>query len=370
LDTSDPDIVFDAQGVCNHCRRYDNEIKGTELNSAEKAKAVETIVAKIKKEGRGKKYDCVIGVSGGVDSTYLAYVVKDLGLRPLAVHLDNGWDSELAVSNIEKVLNKLDIDLYTHVLDWVEFRELQKAFLLASTPDGEIPTDHAIVATLVNVSIRERIKHIILGGNTQTEFILPRAWSQGHSDWKYIRSVDRIFNKRPLRAFPHMTFFNLYFGHRFIHRIELVSILNFIDYNKRQAMDVLQNKLGWINYGGKHYESVYTRFFQGYILPKKFGYDKRKAHLSNLICSGQLTRNEALEELKKSPYPSKEMEREDKEYVIKKFELTTEQFEAIMTLPKKTIADYPNQRNSLMLRIIYFLVPIRRKLIDLRKKRP
>jgi N-acetyl sugar amidotransferase len=338
MDTSDPDIEFDENGVCNHCRAYDKMVKGRVFTGDEGKRRLEQISAKIKKDGAGKKYDCVIGVSGGVDSTFVAYKVKQLGLRPLAVHLDNGWDSELAVNNIHKALKTLDIDLHTHVIDWEEFKDLQLAFLRASTPDSEIPTDHAIVSLLYQMAEKIGVKYIIIGRNVRTETHIAPAWSMGHFDWKYIESVHSQFGHVPLKTFPHRNRRQeLYYR----EKQQWVNILDYVDYVKKDAIKILEQELGWQYYGGKHFESIYTRFFQGYILPRKFGYDKRRGHFSSLICSGEMTREQALEALKEPPYPL-EMQEADREYVIKKFGITEEEFERIMNLPKKTIYDYPS----------------------------
>jgi len=284
-------------------------------------------------------------VSGGVDSTFVAWKVKELGLRPLAVHLDNCWDSELAVHNIEKVLKKLDIDLYTHVLDWEEFKDLQIAFLKASTPEIEIPTDHAIIAVLYKAAEREGVRYVLRGANVATECILPSAWSQGHWDFKYIKYIHKKYGTKKLKSYPHITFLKRIY-YKTIKRIIEFNILNYLDYNKKEAMKIISEKLGWENYGGKHYESIYTRFYQGYILPVKFGFDKRKAHLSTLICSGQISRDDALEIIKKDPYPSEELKLQDKEYVIKKLGLSPEEFTNIMKMPAKKFCDYPSYSNS------------------------
>ena len=204
MDTSDPDIVFDDSGICNRCHEYDDRIVESSYLAKKKAGALEQLVARIKRGGRGKDYDCVIGVSGGVDSTYVAYKVKQIGLRPLAVHLDNGWDSELAVDNVQKFLKKLDIDLYTNVLDWEEFKSLQLAFLRASTPDSEIPTDHAIIATLYQAAVRCGTSYILSGHNTATESGGSAAWSQGHADWGYIKGVYKTITEKKLKKFPHV----------------------------------------------------------------------------------------------------------------------------------------------------------------------
>jgi N-acetyl sugar amidotransferase len=338
MDTSDPDIVFDEQGVCNHCHDHDRLMKQKVVTGKAGEVYLQKLVEKMKRAGRGKPYDCLIGVSGGVDSTYVAYLVKKIGLRPLAVHMDNGWDSELAVKNIEETLKRLGIDLYTEVLDWEEFKSLQVAFLKSSTPDSEIPSDHAIWAVLGNMADKLRVKYIVSGFNVRTETHLPRAWSQGHFDWKYIRSVYQQFGHGRIKTFPHIGFFT-YYRRLLTHR--RVDILNYIDYNKAEAMKILEQELGWRYYGGKHYESIYTRFYQGYILPVKFGYDKRRSHLSSLICSGEITREVALQELDKPTYqPS--MQEEDREYVVKKLSLTDDEFEAILKAPKKTFWDYPS----------------------------
>jgi hypothetical protein len=293
-----------------------------------------------------------------VDSTYVAYLTKQLGLRPLAVHFDNGWNSELAVSNIEKTLEKVGIDLYTYVMDWTTFRDLQLSFLLASTPDGEIPTDHAINALLWQEANKRNIKYIINGMNFATESAAVLSWAYGHSDWKYIRSVNRIFGKnRRLKGYPHFSLLDLFY-YSVVKGIRVVSILNYVDYNKNEVMDILQNKLGWVYYGGKHYESIYTRFYQAYVLPVKFGIDKRICHLSDLVNSKQLGREEALESLKTKDY-SADMLKEDLAYVIKKFELTPEKFEAIMNSPIKSFRDYPNDY-KLVMRIKSYLNKLRK----------
>jgi N-acetyl sugar amidotransferase len=340
MDTSDRDITFDSAGVCNHCAEYERQAKRLRLDDAGQDEFKRTL-ADVKASGRGSQYDCVVGVSGGVDSTYAAYVAKSLGLRPLAVHLDNGWNSELAVNNIERVLARLDIDLYTHVLDWEEFRDLQLAFLKASVPDGEIPTDHAIVAALYQAAARHGCRYIINGANAVTEGVLPVTWTYGVSDWRYIKSIHRQFGRRPLRRFPHYTLGHLYW-YIGVRRLRSLWILDHVPYVKAEAKRILAEELGWRDYGGKHYESVYTRFFQGYILPVKFGIDKRRSHLSTLICSGQISRDAAVEELKKPPYPA-EMQCEDRAYVIKKLELSEMEFERLMRLPPRTFEQYPNR---------------------------
>lgn len=336
MDTTDPTISFDGAGVCNHCVAYESQVAARVITGEKGRRHVARIVDKIRADGRSKKYDCIIGVSGGVDSSFLAFKVKQLGLRPLAVHLDNGWDSELAVKNIENLLNIVGIDLYTEVLDWEEFKDLQLSFLKASTPDSEIPTDHAIFAILARMARKIGVRYVISGVNTRTETHIPAAWSQGHSDWKYIRSVHRQFGTVPLRTYPYMGYIE---SRRFANRV--VELLNYLDYSKTEAMRVLQEDLGWKYYGGKHYESIYTRFYQGYILPRKFGYDKRRGHLSSLICSGEITREQALTELQSEAYPV-DMQRADREYAVKKLGITDQIFEGIMNAPPRSYWDYPS----------------------------
>lgn len=347
MDITDPDITFNEQGVCNHCQMYEERKLSKQIKPELRAEMLDKLVHDIKAKGKGKEYDCIIGVSGGVDSTYVAYLTKSLGLRPLAIHFDNGWNSELAVSNIEKTLKILGIDLYTYVIDWEMFRELQIAFLKASTPDGEIPTDHAINGLLWKEAEKRGIKYIINGMNFATEAAAVTSWAYGHSDWKYIKGINKKFGKnKKLVNYPHFSLFDL-FKYSVIKGIRVVSILNYIDFNKSEAMELLQNKLNWTYYGGKHYESVYTRFYQAYYLPQKFNIDKRKCHLSDLINAKQLTRNEALSQLEHKDYKD-EMFRDDWKFVLKKLEFTQEEFEAIMQLPVKSYKDYPNNHDLVM----------------------
>ncbi|MBN2881015.1 N-acetyl sugar amidotransferase [Candidatus Woesearchaeota archaeon] len=352
MDTSDPNIKFDENGFCNHCTTAIAKLNSPPLSwpKERKDQELKNIAKQIKSESRGKKYDCVIGVSGGVDSTYTAYVVKKMGLNPLAVHLDNGWNSELAVKNIEITLKKLNIDLYTKVLDWPEFKDLQLSFLKASVPDLEIPTDHAIIATLYAVASKYGIKHIISGHNIATESIGVATWSNGHYDWRYIKKLQDRFGKKKLKDFPHMSISNIFFN-QFIRGIKMTRILNYVDYDKDKVLEFIQKDLGWRDYGGKHCESLYTKFIQSYILPVKFGYNKKKCHLSNLIVKGEMTRDEALKELKESIYDEKTLLQE-KKYVASKFGISLEYLEKLLNLKNKTYYDYPSYENHVLLRFL------------------
>ena len=340
MDTNDdPLIVFDDAGVCNYCHDYENISKQRMFSKID----LEQLIAEIKKNGKNKNYDCIIGVSGGVDSTYVAYIVKSLGLRPLAVHLDNGWDSELAVSNIENTIKTLKIDLHTHVINWEEFKDLQLSYLKASVVDIEAISDHAIFATLYKTASKEGIKYILTGENLATEGFLPQHWVHNKNDLMNIKGIHRKFGKIKLRTFPFLGLRRKWYYSK-IRGIKAVPILNYIQYVKEDAKKLITQNLSWRDYGGKHHESLITRFYQSYILPQKFQVDKRKSHLSTLICSGQLSRNEALEELKKPLFNDEELKK-DKDYVIKKFGLTENGFQEIMQQPVRKHTDYPSIMN-------------------------
>ncbi|MBI5324876.1 MAG: N-acetyl sugar amidotransferase [Ignavibacteriae bacterium] len=336
MDTSDPDIVFDESGVCNHCHHYDSYYRNiypfnltTEKRDIELSKIVEEI-----KSSGNKKYNCIIGMSGGVDSSYTAYKAKQLGLNPLAVHLDNGWDSEHAVKNIELLVRKLDIDLHTHVIDWGEFRDLQKAFFRSSIIDIEILTDHAIFAVIYKIAKINGIKYFISGVNYSSESTMPTAWYSGSKlDAGLIKSINKKYGtNHKLKTFPTVSFMTFL---RDFPGLKRFDILNYIDYDYQKAKQLLIDKLGWIDYGLKHYESVFTRFYQGYILPEKFGIDKRRAHLTSLIYSGQLTRDEALAKLEQEKYEP-ELLRQDREFLLKKLDFSEEEFAQYLTEPGKS----------------------------------
>ena len=341
MDSDIPGIMFDEKGVCNYCKIHDRLEEENPSDDSGKQKLIK-LIDEIKEKGKTKTYDCVVGVSGGTDSTYLLRLTKEFGLRPLVVHVDNGWDSEIAANNIKKVTTKLDVGLRTIAVDWEEFRDLQLAFLKASVPDVEIPTDHAIKSTLYHVAAEEGIHYILDGHSFRTEGKVPTLWSYG--DARYIQSVYKQFGgQRNLKNFPLLPLHDLfYLG--FIKKIRRIRPLYYLDYRKEQAKKIPEKEFGWMDYGGKHYESIYTRFSQSYILPKKFKIDKRKVHYSALIRSTQMTRGQALEELKKPPI-SELQAQEDRTYVIKKLGLTNEEFEEIMSQKPKTFMDYRTNYN-------------------------
>jgi len=328
MDESDPLISFDEKGVCNHCKEYTGTAEKKLLPPTQRDAELKNIISLIKSEGKGKKYDCILGISGGTDSSYMAYLAKKNGLRPLIVHFDNGWNSELAVKNIENILSKLEFDLETFVIDWEEFKDIQLAYLKAGVIDIEAITDHAIAGTLYKLAGKHNIKYILSGYNVVTEAILPNAWVHNKQDHINIIDIHNKFGTIPLKNFP---FFDSMSKKKYINAkgIKTINILNYIDYNKKKVQQILKDELDWRDYGGKHYESIFTRFYQGYILPTKFNVDKRKAHLSTLICSGQITKEDALEELEKPIYDIEQL-KTDKEFVLKKLGLSEEEFEGIM----------------------------------------
>jgi N-acetyl sugar amidotransferase len=346
MDTSDPEIQFDSDGVCNHCRMYDEMAAGM-LQAAAAQVELERVVERIKHEGRDKPYDCVVGLSGGVDSSYLAHQARRLGLRPLAIHFDNGWDSERAVHNIEMVVRGLDLDLYSYVVDWEEFRDLQVSFFKASVIDIEMLTDHAIAAVSLRVARQRGIRYILRGTNIRTEAILPPAWVHSKLDSRNIRAIHARHGTRPIRTFPTVSTISQRVARRW-HRIEIVSLLDLLPYDKAAAIEILQRDLGWQVYGGKHHESIFTRFYQGYILPVKFGVDKRRAHLSTLVCSGQMTREEAILELAQDTYDA-DVVAEDKAYVLKKLAMSAQEFAAYMASPPQPHEGYSSEERYVRL---------------------
>jgi N-acetyl sugar amidotransferase len=343
MDTSDPGIFFDEMGVCRYCHTYDDRVRSEVFCGADAAKRLQALAEKMKRASKGHTYDCLIGVSGGADSSMALWTLRNLGLRVLAIHLDNGWNSELAVSNIQKIIEGLGVDLHTHVIDWDEFRDLQLAFLKASVPNAEIPTDHALVALHFSVAAKHGIKYIINGGNVSTEAFMPDAWAYNARDLRHLRAIHRRFGTGRTRSLPTLGIpASLYYV--FCRGIRWITVLNYVGYRKPEAIAKLRETFDWRPYGGKHYESVYTRFFQGYILPTKFGFDKRRAHLSNLVLSGDLARDEALAQMEEDEYLTSGLCTEDRRFVLKKLGLSESEFEALMNLPPRSHYEYPNHR--------------------------
>jgi N-acetyl sugar amidotransferase len=349
MSDTDPDITFDAEGRCNHCTDYLDRIANLTYRPGTSERELAAIVERVKAAGRGKEYDCVVGMSGGIDSSYAAHVAKSLGLRPLGVHMDNGWNSDTAAKNIKNVARTLGIDYQSVVLDWEEFRDLQLAFLRASVPEIETPTDIAIPAALHQVAAEHGIRFIFAGGNYVTEGILPRTWHYDAKDVRFLRGVHRRFGTRKLATFPTFGFVKETY-YKFVKGIRFVYVLNYVPYSKTEAMRTLEEELGWEYYGGKHYESTITGFVQSYILPVKFQIDYRRATLSSQICAGEVTREVALEILQEPPFEPARVQKE-KVYVAKKFGITLEEMDAILADPPKTHRDYPN--NERFLQFLY-----------------
>jgi N-acetyl sugar amidotransferase len=353
MDETVPDIVFYDDGRCSCCRVYDEQRTKEIFSGDEAATRLERLVADVKEHGRGKPYDCLIGLSGGVDSSYVAYLVaKRFGLRALAIHLDNGWNTELAVANVERLVKTLNIDLTTHVLNWREFRDIQISFMKAGISNIEIPTDHAIWAVLLKTASKMGIKYIFAGNNVVTESIMPESWLYGSKDSRLIRGIHRRFGTMPMKSYPYLTTFD-YVRYLLVGGIRWVPVLNYVPYVKADAKRTLMEELGWRDYGGKHYESVFTRFFHADYLPTKFGYDLRKSYNSALVCSGQITREEALAELANPPSP-KDQREQDRVYVLKKLGLSKDEFLNIVESPNKTYRDYPNS-DALWRRMDWFV---------------
>lgn len=341
MDTSDPEIVFDKNGFCNHCTDALERAKLIWFPNAEGEQMLLAIAEKIKEDEKNKEYDCIIGLSGGVDSSYLAYKVVKLGLRPLVVHVDCGWNSELAVKNVENIVKKLNIDLHTHVVDWQEMKDLQLAYFKANIANQDVPQDHAIFAALYTYAVANNIKYVFNGSNFATECILPKAWGYNALDYKNLKSIHKKFGSRTLKKYPHVTFFKRYIYFSFIRKMNIVKALNIMSYNKDVAIEIMKKELDWQYYGGKHHESRFTKFFQAYYLPTKFGYDKRRAHLSSLIVSGQISRDTALKEMEQEIYPD-DSYMDDMEYVAKKLGISLKEFQGIIAMPNKSYKDYPN----------------------------
>lgn len=341
MDDSDPNIEFFGEQGCNHCIKAKERLANQLFTGKEGEEKLAAIVARLKASGKGKAYDCVIGISGGVDSSYVLVKAKELGLRPLAIHIDSGWNSELAVHNIRELMNRLGIDLVTYVIDWNEIRALQRACFRAPLVDIEIVSDHAIFAVLLRMAAKHNVRYVLAGMNLATESILPKAWVYDKRDSKHLMAVYKRFGEKlALKTYPFLSPLRFLY-YIFIKRIRIIPLLNYVSYDKGQALEKLTADYGYRPYPNKHGESVFTRFYQEYYLPKKFGFDKRRAHYSSQIAAGQMTREEALELLKKPLFADGEAAQE-RSYLLKKLGFSDEEFEHIMRKPVMAHADLPN----------------------------
>ena len=351
MDTTDSVIQFDEKGVCDHCHNYyENILPNWHPDEQGKTK-LDEIVARIKRDGQGKKYDCIIGLSGGVDSSYLAYfAVKKLGLRPLLFACDTGWNLNVAVQNVEKITKGLNMPLHTEIVNWNEMKDLQLAFFKAQVPYQDIPQDHVIFASLYNYAAKNGIKYVLTGGNNSTECVRePIEWVY-QNDIRMLKDIHKKYSTIPLKTLPLCGMFKAHLYYRYMKGMKVVKPLDLIPYTKADAIATLQREFGWEPYANKHFESVFTRFYEGYWLIKKFGYDKRRCHFSSLILTGQLERDKALEILENPPYDEKQA-MEDLEYVAKKMGLTKEEFLDLMKQENKTYKDYKNTSGLISLAV-------------------
>lgn len=343
MDDSDPSIVFDEHGQCNHCIAAIRSLDV--LGSFEDKQArLKSAISTIKERNKNKPYDVVMGVSGGVDSSYALVKAKELGLRILAVHCDVGWNSDIAVSNIKNLVDKLQIDLETVVVDWRAMKGLQRGFFLASVSNCDIPQDHAIVAVNNQVASKVGVRDFISGGNLVGEAIMPSSWGYDARDLKHLKAINKVFDNVSLSNYPKLSAFMSYFYLPFVKGVRNYRILNDMDYNPIEAKQLLMDQYGWKDYGGKHHESVFTRFYQAYYLPEKFGFDKRKGHLSSLIAAGLLSREDATEALAKELY-TKERLKKDRNYFLKKLDFSESDWERIMSADIVSHYDYPTNRS-------------------------
>jgi N-acetyl sugar amidotransferase len=340
MDTSDSKIQFDSRGYCDHCNNFYNNILPNWHPDEASAKELEKIVEQIKREGKYKKHDCIIGLSGGVDSSYVTYLAKEkLGLRPLVFCVDTGWNLDVASENIIRIVKGLDLDMYTEVVNWEEMKDLQLAYFKSQVPYQDTPQDHAIFAALYNYAAKNGFKYVLTGGNYSTECVRePNEWVHVN-DIAQIRDIHRKFGKHSLITFPLCGMFKYRLYYRYIKGMKIIQPLNMIPYAKEEAIKELHDRFGWERYQNKHFENIFTRFYEGYWLPNKFSFDKRRAHFSSLILTGQLKREDALEILKQPPYPVEEA-MQDMEFIANKLGITKAEFEELMKGENKIYRDY------------------------------
>lgn len=347
MDTTDPEINFDKNGSCDFCDNYYNSILPNWHPDENGTKELYEIADKIKKAGKNKKYDCIIGLSGGTDSSYLTYLAKEkLGLRPLILTVDTGWNLNVANENVYKLVKKLNLDLETIVVDWEEMRDLQTAFFKSQVPYQDIPQDHVIFAGLYNYAAKYGIKYVLTGANYSTESVKPPYEWTYINDMRMIKDIHRKFGKQKLKTFPLCGMLKNRLYYRGLLGMKVIYPLNMIPYDKSKATQELRERFNWEGYANKHYENVFTRFYEGYYLPKKFGYDKRRCYFSSEILAGHITRNEALKDLESQPYDEK-MAMQDLEYIVEKLDMSKDEFLDLMNGDNKTFRDYKNSAKLL-----------------------
>lgn len=344
MDTTDSKITFNADGVCDHCTNFAENILPEWHTDERGDNAFRSLVEKIKTHGRDKEFDCIIGVSGGIDSSYLTYMASaEYGLRPLVFHVDAGWNSQVAVNNIEKLVDHLKLDLYTEVINWEEMRDLQLAYFKSGVPHIDTPQDHAFFATMYKFAETHNVKYILTGSNLSTECIRnPIEWMYYQSDSIQLRDIHRQFGTRPLKSFPITSILRHKVYLPYVRNIKVVTPLNYIPYFKDDAMELLQREIGWQPYPQKHFESRFTRFYESYWLPRRFGFDTRKVQYSSLILTNQMTREEALERLQEPAYDEDSIHH-DFRFVATKLGISEEELQSYMDAPNKTYQDYRSQ---------------------------
>lgn len=344
MDTTDSKITFDSRGVCDHCNTFFKDIKPNWHTDELGLKSLMPVINEIKKEGVGKDFDCIIGMSGGIDSSYLTYLAKEqFGLRPLVFHVDAGWNSQEAVNNIEKIVDKLGLDLFTEVIDWTEMRDLQLSFFKSGVSHIDSPQDHAFFATMYNFAEKYKIRHILTGANYSTECVRnPLEWMYYQSDSVQLKDIQSKFGTKPLINYPITSILRHKVYLRYIRKIRVVTPLNYVPYQKEEAMKLLAEKFGWLPYPQKHFESRFTKFYEGYWLPIKFGFDTRRVQYSSLILTNQMTREEAIDRLKKPPYDPETIH-QDFEYIATKIGISVDELQGYLKAPNKTYRDYKSQ---------------------------
>lgn len=343
MDTSDPGISFNDAGMCDHCQNFYERIVPAWHQDERGARELDAIVAQIKKDGEGRTHDCIIGISGGVDSSYLTYYAKEkLGLRPLIFHVDAGWNSQQAVNNIEVLIEALGLDLHTEVINWQEMQDLQLAFMKAGVAYADLPQDLVFFSSMYKFAVKEKFKYVLTGANFSTECIRqPLDWAYWATDLRYVKDVHRKFGTRPLKTMPMVSIFKYKIWDRLFHGMRVVRPLNHIPYVKTEAVQELVDKFGWQTYTHKHYESRCTRFIESYWMPEKFGYDTRRPHYSSLVVTKQMTRDEALAKIAHKAYDPAEIDH-DIAYFATKLEITPEELKQIMAGPNHSWRDYKN----------------------------